>query len=110
MCAARRMTRSVVFALSVGLAFLGLTASAATAQTSPIGVLVDQILSLFPKVDGDVLEVQDSTVTLSLGKKDGLTPGVELSVYREGRELRHPRTGALRDLPAGDDRRCLYPR
>src|SRR5207248_9796967 len=95
MCAARRMTRSVVFALSVGLAFLGLTASAATAQTSPIGVLVDQILSLFPKVDGDVLEVQDSTVTLSLGKKDGLTPGVELSVYREGRELRHPRTGAL---------------
>ena len=89
------MTRSVVFALSVGLAFLGLTASAATAQTSPIGVLVDQILSLFPKVDGDVLEVQDSTVTLSLGKKDGLTPGVELSVYREGRELRHPRTGAL---------------
>jgi len=95
MCAARRMTRSVVFALAVGLAFLGLTASAATAQTSPIGVLVDQILSLFPKVDGDVLEVQDSTVTLSLGKKDGLTPGVELSVYREGRELRHPRTGAL---------------
>jgi len=95
MCAARLMTRSVVFGLAVGLMFLGLTASAATAQTSPIGVLVDQILSLFPKVDGDVLEVQDSTVTLSLGKKDGLTPGVELSVYREGRELRHPRTGAL---------------
>ncbi|TMQ25462.1 MAG: hypothetical protein E6K82_06735 [Candidatus Rokuibacteriota bacterium] len=89
------MTRSVVFGLAVGLMFLGLTASAATAQTSPIGVLVDQILSLFPKVDGDVLEVQDGSVTLSLGKKDGLAPGVELSVYREGRELRHPRTGAL---------------
>jgi len=95
MCAARLMTRSVVFGLAVGLMFLGLTASAATAQTSPIGVLVDQILSLFPKVDGDVLEVQDGSVTLSLGKKDGLAPGVELSVYREGRELRHPRTGAL---------------
>src|SRR6267143_1184826 len=71
MCAARLMTRSVVLGLAVGLKFLGLTATAPIAQTSPIGVLVDQILSLFPKVDGDVLEVQD------------------------GRELRHPRTGAL---------------
>lgn len=95
MCAGRLMTRSLVFGLAVGLMFLGLTATAAIAQTSPIGVLVDQILALFPKVDGDVLEVQGETVTLSLGKKDGLAPGVELSVYREGRELRHPRTGAL---------------
>jgi hypothetical protein len=34
-------------------------------------------------------------VTLSIGRKDGLVAGIELSVYREGRELRHPRTGAL---------------
>jgi len=83
--------------LALGLIFLSLPAITATAQTSPgsIGVLVDQVVSLFPKVDGDVLEVQDTTVTLSLGKKDGLAPGVELSVYRQGRELRHPRTGVF---------------
>src|SRR4029453_5775792 len=43
----------------------------------------------------DVVEVAESTVTLSLGRKECLGAGIELSVYREGRELRHPRTGAL---------------
>ena len=72
-------------------------ASVATAQTTPssLSVIVDQVLGLFPKVDGDVIEVTGSAVTLSLGRKDGLVSGIELSVYREGRELRHPRTGAL---------------
>src|SRR3989442_12747028 len=69
----------------------------ATAQTAPptLGVLVNQILALFPKVDGEVLEVQGTTVTLSLGQRDGLVAGVELTAYREGRELRHPKTGEI---------------
>src|SRR5713226_3120531 len=97
MSAARLMNPRAARGLALGLIFLSLPAITATAQTSPgsIGVLVDQVVSLFPKVDGDVLEVQDTTVTLSLGKKDGLAPGVELSVYRQGRELRHPRTGVF---------------
>src|SRR5262245_8855191 len=76
---------------------LALVVITAAAQTSPssLGVLVDQVLALFPKVDGDVVEITDGTVTLSLGRKDGLVAGIELSVYREGRELRHPKTGAL---------------
>ena len=83
--------------LTLGLVLLALAAVGATAQTTPssLGVLVDQVLGLFPKVDGDVVEVSGKTVTLSLGRKDGLVAGIELSVYREGRELRHPRTGAL---------------
>src|SRR5438067_697789 len=69
----------------------------APAQTAAptLGVLVSQVVALFPRVDGDVLEVQGETVTLSIGKRDGLVPGVELSLYREGRELRHPRTGEV---------------
>lgn len=96
MCAARLMKPRAVRGLALGLSFLTLAAGAA-AQTTPstIGVLVDQVLALFPKVDGDVLEVKDKTVTLGMGKKDGLASGVELSVYREGRELRHPKTGVL---------------
>ena len=83
--------------LTLGLILLTLAAVTATAQTAPssLGVLVDQVLGLFPKVDGDVLEVTGQAVTLSLGRKDNLVAGIELSVYREGRELRHPRTGAL---------------
>jgi len=80
------------------LAFLiGVTGAAtAPAQTQPtLNVLVDQVVALFPKVDGDVIEVQGSTVTVGIGKKDGLLPGVELAIYREGRELRHPKTGEV---------------
>lgn len=82
--------------LSVGLIFLGMTATVG-AQSAPssLGVLVDQVLALFPKVDGDVVEVQGSAVTLALGRRDGLVAGIELSLYREGRELRHPRTGVV---------------
>jgi hypothetical protein len=88
-----RATRGLALAPIV----LALVVVTVAAQTSPssLGVLVDQILGLFPKVDGDVVEVTDGTVTLSMGRKDGLVAGIELSVYRQGRELRHPRTGAL---------------
>src|SRR5262245_41641449 len=99
MSPARPMTLRTAGGLAVGVAALlvALFALTAGAQTSPssINVLVDQIKERFPKVDGDVLEVQDKTVTLSIGKKDGLVAGIERSVYREGRELQHPKTGAL---------------
>ena len=60
-----------------------------------MGVLVDQVQALFPKVDGEVIEVQNGTVTLALGSRDGLVAGVELALYRQGRELRHPKTGEV---------------
>jgi hypothetical protein len=58
-------------------------------------VLVDQVQALFPKVDGEVIEVQNGTVTLALGNKDGLVAGLELALYRQGRELKHPKTGEV---------------
>jgi hypothetical protein len=90
------MTSRAARGLALGLILLATVASAA-AQTpaNAIGVLVDQVLALYPKLDGDVVEATGGTVTLSLGRREGLTAGLELSVYREGRELRHPRTGAL---------------
>ena len=97
MSAARLTMRSAARALVLGCLILAGAAGAVTAQTGPtsLAVLVEQVLGLFPKVDGDVVEVTDGTVTLSVGRKEGLVAGIELSVYREGRELRHPRTGAL---------------
>ncbi len=82
----------------LGAALLALAAaSLAGAQPvrSPLAALVDQVFSLFPKVEGEVIEVQGKELTLSVGRRDDLQPGIELSLYREGRELRHPRTGAL---------------
>ncbi len=88
------MRRSALLViLSTGLLLL---AGVSEAQ-SPLGLklLVDQVAALFPKVDGEVIEAQGTTLTLSVGRRDGVQPGIELSLYREGRELRHPRTGEL---------------
>lgn len=83
-------------ALSAALLILA-TAAPALGQTgpAPFANLVDQIHALFPKVSGEVINVQGDQIMVSVGKRDGLTPGVELSLYREGRELRHPKTGEV---------------
>ena len=62
---------------------------------TPITTLVGQVVALFPKVEGDVLKVDGSQATLSVGQRDGVVPGVELMVYREGEELKHPKTGEV---------------
>lgn len=86
----------LVALILVFLLAAGLTAPAGAQLTPPsFGVLVDQVLALFPKVAGEVIEVQGNTLTLSLGRRDGLQPGIELSLYREGRELKHPKTGEI---------------
>lgn len=84
------------------LGFLG--AWTALAQQAPgelsppaasFTVLVEQLVGLFPKVEGEVLEVQDKALTLSVGRRDGVQPGLELELFREGREIRHPKTGQV---------------
>src|SRR3989442_11572605 len=72
-------------------------AAIAGAQTAPapFASFVSQIVALFPKVEGEVIEVQGTQLTLSVGRRDGLNPGIELALFREGRELRHPKTGEI---------------
>jgi hypothetical protein len=57
--------------------------------------LVDQTVALFPRLDGDVVEAQGQTLTVSLGRKSGAQVGLALEAIREGREIRHPKTGAV---------------
>src|SRR5689334_9844847 len=64
-------------------------------QTASIQTVIDQVVALFPRVSGEVIEVQGTAVTLSVGKRDGVVAGLDLSLFREGRELRHPKTGEL---------------
>src|SRR3989449_7504002 len=91
------MSRHVarIVALAVLVAVAGTGTSGAQTMPPSLGVLVDQVLALFPKVDGEVIEVQDGTITLALGSRDGLISGVALALYRQGRELRHPRTAEI---------------
>lgn len=96
-----RHLREIVLALAF------LIAGSASAQTrapqpppgpttsAPMTALVDQLLDLFPKVEGEVLEVRAGGLTLGAGAKAGARPGLEIELFREGREIRHPKTGQI---------------
>jgi hypothetical protein len=70
-------------------------AQATPPVAAPLTVLVDDLVGLFPKIQGQVVEVRDATLTLDVGKKDGTRQGLEVELFREGREIRHPKTGAV---------------
>ena len=100
-----RLSSPAVVLTAVTVAILG-AATALWAQTqtpsrtpsAPSASLVaiaDQVAALFPRVSGEVIEVQGATVTLGIGKRDGVQPGLELALFRQGRELRHPKTGEV---------------
>jgi len=57
--------------------------------------LAVSIASYFPKVQGEVKAVQGDHLTLALSTKDGLMPGMVLTLWRDGKEILHPVTGAV---------------
>ena len=71
--------------------------SVAPPPAAPLSItaLVDQTSALFPEIKGDVVEVQGPTLTLSIGRNAGAQPGLALEAFREGREIKHPKTGAV---------------
>jgi hypothetical protein len=76
---------AVLLAVLISPAAAQSPAPQAPPPPSLISALAEQIVRLFPQLDGDVIEVQGDTVTLSLGKRDGLAAGIELELYRQGR-------------------------
>ncbi|MBI1962309.1 MAG: hypothetical protein HYS37_02950 [Candidatus Rokubacteria bacterium] len=87
--------RSTAGALALIALSAGLAAAQSPAGPGPLASVVNQVLALFPKVEGEVIEVQGQSVTLTIGRRDGLQPGIELSLFRQGRELKHPKTGEV---------------
>jgi hypothetical protein len=99
------------FSLLALLVFVLVGAASVQAQTPPasrqgqqpgepvsaasLTVLVDQLVDLFPKVDGEIVDVKTEGVTLDVGLKNGVRPGLELEVFREGKEIVHPKTGKV---------------
>ncbi len=89
-------------AVTLSIVFLLLTSPAVLAER-PLGgneftsvdELAGAIASYFPKVQGEVKSMQGDRLTLSLSRKDGLTPGMELTIWRDGKEIHHPVTGAV---------------
>ena len=59
-----------------------------------IDELAATIIAYFPRLGGEVAAVQGQEVTITLGKKSGIKPGMILTLWREGKEIIHPVTGA----------------
>jgi hypothetical protein len=57
--------------------------------------LAGAVAAYFPKVQGTVTAIQGKTLTLTLTRRDGLTPGMELTLWRDGQEILHPVTGKV---------------
>ena len=98
----RRRLREISLALlavvGAGSASAQSTAPAPPAgptSSAPMTALVDQLFDLFPKFEGEVLEVRGGVLTLGAGAKEGARPGLDVEIFRQGREIKHPRTGQI---------------
>jgi hypothetical protein len=79
--------------LSFLIAFLLLAPGNALAQSNAsLDRLVSQIDSMFPPLEGYVIEVEGSGLTLDLRQGMPVAPGDRLKLIRYGRELFHPVT------------------
>lgn len=65
------------------------------AGPSLIAGVIDQVVGLFPKVEGEVLEVRGGSVTLDVGQSGGMRPGLAVTFVRPGREIKHPKSGQV---------------
>ncbi len=83
--------------------FFALVAPFSALAEKPLGVeeftSVDQlsaeIVSYFPKIQGEVKTVQGDRLAIGLGTKNGLVAGVTLTLWRDGKEIHHPVTGEV---------------
>ena len=84
--------------MGFGLALAGLVSTGAAAQTkapAAFGSLVSQIVAFFPALTGEIVEGKGTEVIVSVGRREGVQVGMEFSLFRDGRELRHPKTGEV---------------
>jgi hypothetical protein len=83
----------LVFVLISSLAFADKTLG--PVEMTSIDELAYAIASYFPKVQGGVTAVHGDRLTIALGEKNGLVPGMVLTVWRDGSEILHPVTKAV---------------
>jgi hypothetical protein len=94
------MKRLVYFSLSAWCALVMVLGEALEVQAQgqlsrSLERLSSEIVSLFPKVEGDVVKVESNQVFITLGAPDNIHEGMVLSVFRKGDEFKHPLTGVV---------------
>lgn len=69
-----------------------LIASFAFAEEDPITALKDDTLKFFQPVTGRITGVDDKKITMDVGLKNGIMPGMRLNILSEGEPFIHPVT------------------
>ncbi len=76
-------------------------ASVSNEDASQLKNLVEQmaqkIIKAFP-LEGYIVNRQEERVTIDLGRISGVKPGMEFIVYKEGKIIKHPKTGEVLDV------------
>jgi len=56
-------------------------------------LMLQDVVSAFPPVEGLVVQVDGDNIYMDLGKKDGVQAGQEFTIFRKGETFHHPGTG-----------------
>ncbi len=89
------LTQSLLFLLLAAITAAADDKSLGMKQFTSVDEIASSISAYFPKVQGVVKSVQGDQLTITLGTKDGVVSGVELSLWRDGKEIHHPVTGEV---------------
>jgi len=64
-------------------------------EFTSVNEIANAMASYFPKVQGEVKTIREDLLTIAIGSKDGLKPGVIMTLWRASKEILHPTTGAV---------------
>jgi TolB-like protein len=71
--------------------------TASTSLQSLIVQMSDKIIKNFP-LEGYIVARKGDAVSIDLGIRTGIKPGMEFMVFKEGAVIKHPRTGEVLDI------------
>ncbi len=72
-------------------------AASATRLNDLVDLIVEKIVLAFP-LEGYVVMRADNRVTLDLGNKIGVKPNMKFIAFKEGKVIKHPKTGEVLDV------------
>lgn len=72
-------------------------ASSASRLNDLVNQIIDKIVQAFP-LEGYVVMRADNRVTLDLGNKIGVKPEMKFIAFKEGKVIKHPKTGEVLDV------------
>ncbi len=72
-------------------------ASSAEKLSDLVAHMTDRIVLAFP-MDGYIVQRSGQKVTIDLGKQIGVRPGMKFVAFKEGKVIKHPKTGEVLDV------------